>query len=217
MELDLSPLTLSLQVAVAATVIDLSVGLAAAYLFAFCRFPMKAAVETVLDLPLVLPPTVIGFFLLVLLSPRGWLGAPLEAVGVSVLFTIPGAILASSVMALPLFVRTARAAFEAIPSRYLEAGRGLGSGELRLFFQVILPLAHRGVIAGVLLCFARALGEFGATLMVAGNIPGRTQTLPLAIYSKVFEGRYNEAWILVGLTVLLSALAIALVRRLGER
>jgi molybdate transport system permease protein len=207
-ELDLTPLWLSLQVAAAATVLDLALGLLLAYVFAFRRFPLKLAVETVLELPLVLPPTVVGFFLLALLGPEGPLGRPLQGLGLSVLFSLSGAVLASAVMALPLFVRTARAAFEAVPRRYIDAARSMGAGELRVLLGVTLPLARRGVVAGLLLCFARALGEFGATLMVAGNIPGRTQTLPLAIYAQVFEGRYAEAWTLVGLTVLLSLLAV---------
>jgi molybdate transport system permease protein len=215
--LDLTPLWLSLQVASVATLIDLGAGLALAYLFAFRRFPLKLVLETALDLPLVLPPTVVGFLLLLLLGPHGPLGRGLEALGVTLLFSLPGAVIASAVMALPLFVRTARAAFEAIPARYLDAGRSLGASELGLLFRVILPLGRRGVAAGLLLCFARALGEFGATLMVAGNIPGRTQTLPLAIYARVFEGRYAEAWLLVGFTIGVSALALSLGRVLGSR
>jgi molybdate transport system permease protein len=214
---ELTPLWLSLRVATSATVLDLVVGLALAYLLAFRRFPLQLLLETALDLPLVLPPTVVGFFLLVLLGPRGPVGRSLEALGISVLFTPAGATLASAFMALPLFVRTSRAAFQGVPTRYLEAGRGMGAGELKLFLRVTLPLARRGVAAGVLLSFARALGEFGATLMVAGNIPGRTQTLPLAIYSRVFEGRTAEAWVLVGLTVSLSLLAVLLGRVLEKR
>ncbi len=212
----LTPLWLSLQVALAATLIDLVAGLWLARLLAFRGFRFKLLLETLVDLPLVLPPTVLGFFLLLLLAPTAPVGRFLGAAGAPVVFHLAGAIFCSAIVALPLFVRTARSALEAVPAHYLEVARAFGASERRLFLQVVLPLCRRGIVAGALLCFARALGEFGATLMVAGNLPGRTQTLPLAIYSRVFEGRYAEAWILVSLTLLVSLLAVGLGRALNQ-
>jgi molybdate transport system permease protein len=193
--LDLSALWLSLQVAGTATLLILPFGVLTAWWLAYGRpFRGKGLIETFFILPLVLPPTVVGYGLLLLLG-RGtrwgeWLN---DSAGIRLLFTWQGAALAASVMAFPLFLRTASAAFASVESDLLEAGRTLGATEWDLLRRVILPLSYRGLFAGLALAFARALGEFGATLMVAGSIPGRTQTLPLALYASVQGGKDQEA------------------------
>lgn len=211
---DLSPLWLSLQVAGVATLLVLPIGTAAAWWLSHGRrFPGKGLVETLLTLPLVLPPTVVGYYLLLLFG-RGtaagrWMN---DAAGIRLLFTWQGAAVAASVMALPLFVRTATAAFATVERELLEAGRTLGATEAVLLTSVILPLSYRGLLAGIALAFARALGEFGATLMVAGSIPGRTQTLPLALYAAVQAGNDREA---LFYTTALSVAAFAILGAVG--
>jgi molybdate transport system permease protein len=206
---DLSPLWLSLQTAGLATALVLPPGVAAAWWLAHGpRIPGKGLLELLLALPLVLPPTAVGYGLLLLLghgTPVGrWLN---DVAGVRLLFTWQGAAVAASVMALPLFTLTASAAFAAIDPEMLEAGRVLGAGNAALARHVVVPLAYRGLLAGVTLAFARALGEFGATLMVAGSIPGRTRTLPLALYAAVQTGKTQDA---VSYTAILSLTAFVL-------
>lgn len=211
---DLSPLWLSLKVASIATLLILPLGVSASWCLAHGRpFRGKVLVETLLTLPLVLHPTVVGFYLLLLLG-RGtsfgrWLN---DAAGIRLLFTWHGAALAASVMALPLFIRTATAAFAGVEQELLEAGRTLGATEPLLLLRVIVPLSYRGLLAGLALAFARALGEFGATLMVAGSIRGVTQTLPLALYADVQAGKDHEA---LFYTVLLSLTALFLLGAVG--
>lgn len=212
--LDLTPLWLSLQVACVATALMLPVGIAAAWGLARSRpFPGKLLIETLLTLPLVLPPTVVGYYLLLVFGHGTRFGQWLnDRVGIQVIFTWQGAAIAAAVMAFPLFVKTATAAFASIDSELLEAGRTLGAGEGELLRAVILPLAYRGLLAGLALAFARALGEFGATLMVAGSIPGRTQTLPLALYAAVQAGKDHDA---MTYTLLISVTAFFLLGLVG--
>lgn len=214
----LSALSLSVRVAVVATALNALTGIPLAYLLARRRFWGRGLVDLLVTLPLVLPPTVTGYYLIVLLGRRGWLGAPLYALtGWSVAFTWYAAIVAATVMAMPLMVRTARAAIESVNPDFEQAAYTLGRSEWRTALEVTLPLARRGLAAGLVLAFARALGEFGATLMLAGNIPGKTQTVPLAIYTAVQTGESAEA---VGLVLVLTALScIVLVAssRLGGR
>lgn len=191
---DLSPLFLSLRVTLAALALVVPVGLALAAALAGGRWRGKALLETIVTLPLVLPPTVVGYGLLLALG-RGtafgrWLN---ETVGLSLLFTWQGAALAAATMALPLFVRTAASALAAVDPDLREAAHLDGAGRAALLFRLVLPLSFRGLLAALLLASARALGEFGATLMVAGSIPGRTQTLPLALYSAVQSGQERTA------------------------
>jgi molybdate transport system permease protein len=206
---DWSPLWLSLQVAGAATLLMLPVGILTAWWMAHGRrFFGKGLLETLLTLPLVLPPTVVGYGLLLVFG-RGtswgkWLN---DSVGIRLLFTWEGAAVAAAVMALPLFIRTAAAAFASVERELLEAGRTLGATERDLLIAVIIPLSYRGLLAALALAFARALGEFGATLMVAGSIPGRTQTLPLALYASVQSGDNRSA---LRDTLLLSFVAFTL-------
>ena len=181
-----SALVLSLRVAVLATVVNALVGVPLAYLLARRRFTGRALLDLLVTLPLVLPPTVTGYYLIVLLGRRGWLGAPLyAATGWTIAFTWYAAVVAATVMALPLLVRTARAAIESVDRDLEKAAYTLGRSEWRTALEVTLPLARNGILAGLVLAFARALGEFGATLMLAGNIPGRTATVPLPICEAV--------------------------------
>lgn len=218
---ELSLIGFSLAVAGLATLFILPVGVAAAYGLARWDGPGKGAVETVLSLPLVLPPTAVGLVLLELLAARGPLGRVLDAVGVEVVFTPKAVVLASAVMAFPLLVRSARSGFEEVDPRLVAVARTLGDSRARAFFRVTLPLAWRGVLTGTLLAFSRALGEFGATVLVAGNIPGRTQTLSLAIFHRTQLGEDAEALRLVGVATLVSFAAIyateVLARRRGRR
>src|SRR3954466_4262864 len=185
----LNALALSIRVAVLATALNAVVGIPLAYLLARRTFRGKTLVDLLVTLPLVLPPTVTGFYLIVLLGRRGWLGAPLyQATGWTVAFTWYAAVIAATIMALPLLVGTARAAIESVDGDLEKAAYTLGRSEWRTALEVTLPLARNGILAGLVLAFARALGEFGATLMLAGNIPGRTSTVPLAIYTAVQTG-----------------------------
>jgi len=203
---DTSPLWISLKVAGGATLLASVAGTALAYLLATARFPGRGVVEALTSLPMTLPPTVLGYFLLVLLGRQSPLGKWIETTfGMPLVFTWQGAVLAAALPSFPLVVRTARAAFEEVDPQVLEAARIDGAGPLQQFTQVLLPLGRRGVLAGVALAFARALGDFGTTLMVAGNIPGRTQTLPIALYDAVQAARWDAA---ASLALLLSAVAV---------
>mgnify|MGYP001035614723 FL=1 len=195
-----TPLLLSLKVAGLATLLNLVLGVAAAWGLSRWRSPLRDFIDSILTLPLVLPPTVLGYYLLVLFGRRGPFGAWLESLGIQLVFTWQGAVLASTVVAFPLVLKAARAAFESVDHQLEDAARVLGVSEAGVFFRVSLPLATRGITAGVLLAFARALGEFGATLMVAGNLPGRTQTLSVAIYEAVQAGDDGAATFLVVVT-----------------
>jgi len=213
-----SALGLSIRVAIAATVLNALIGIPLAYLLARRSFRGRALVDLVVTLPLVLPPTVTGYYLIVLLGRRGWLGGPVYALtGWSVAFTWYAAVIAATVMALPLLVRTARAAIESVDREFEKAAFTLGRSEWRTALEVTLPLARNGIVAGLVLAFARALGEFGATLMLAGNIPGKTTTVPLAIYTAVQTGEMNEAILLVLALTALSCLVLVLAGRLGAR
>ena len=213
-----SALGLSIRVAIATTVLNALIGIPLAYLLARRSFRGRALIDLIVTLPLVLPPTVTGYYLIVLLGRRGWLGGPVYALtGWSVAFTWYAAVIAATVMALPLLVRTARAAIESVDRELEKAAFTLGRSEWRTALEVTLPLARNGIVAGLVLAFARALGEFGATLMLAGNIPGKTTTVPLAIYTAVQTGEMNEAILLVLALTALSCLVLVLAGRLGAR
>ena len=194
-------LALSLKVALWATAIALVVGVAVGFALARLRFAGKELVDSVLLLPMVLPPTVLGYYLLVVVGRRGWLGGWLESsFGIRLVFTWQGAVIAAAIVAFPFVCKSARAAFENVDVQLEQAARVLGLGAAAVFFRVTLPMAWRGILAGVLLAFARAFGEFGATLMVAGSIPGKTQTLSIAVYEAVQAGQDDVANLLVLLT-----------------
>ncbi len=216
------PLLLSLKVAGWATFFATVIGIAVALGLARWRSSWCDVVDSVLTLPMVLPPTVIGYYLLVVLGRRGWLGQFLARWDIELVFTWQGAVIAATVVAFPLVLKSARAAFQDVSYQLENAGRLLGVSETAIFFRITLPLAARGILAGVLLAFARALGEFGATLMLAGSIPGRTQTLSIAIYEAVQGGNDDLANLLVLITsavciiVLLVATRLAPTQRRGS-
>ena len=213
-----SALGLSLRVACLATLLNAIFGIPLAYVLARRRFRGQTLVDLLVTLPLVLPPTVTGYYLIVLLGRRGWLGSPLyAATGWTVAFTWYAAVIAATVMALPLLVRTARAAIESVDRDLERAAYTLGRPEWRTALEVTLPLARNGILAGLVLAFARALGEFGATLMLAGNVPGKTTTVPLAIYTAVQTGESGEAVALVAALTALSCVVLIAANRLGAR
>lgn len=207
-EIDWFPLLLSLRVALISTTLVVLVGTGVAWTLARGRFNGREVLDAVVTLPLVLPPTVLGYYLLVLLGRRSMFGRALEwATGLQFVFTWRGAVVAASVGALPLMVKTARASIAAVETDMENAARTLGRSEWQVFREVTLPLASRGIVAGAMLAFARSLGDFGATLMVAGNIPGRTQTAAIAIYDATQAGHDDLALTLV---VILSGVAFLL-------
>ena len=197
------PLALSLKVAGWSTALNAVLGIAVGFLLARWRFAGRDLLDAVLTLPMVLPPTVLGYYLLVVIGKRGWLGGWLyQTFGIQLIFTWQGAVIAATLVAFPLVLKSARSAFEGVDPQLEKAARVLGQPEWAVFFRVTLPLAWRGILAGVLLAFARALGEFGATLMVAGSIPGHTQTLSVAVYEAVQAGQDATANVLVLVTSL---------------
>jgi len=211
---DLAPFWLSLRVAALATLIVASAGVPLAMLLARGRFRGKGLLAGALLLPLVMPPTVLGYGLLLVLGRRAPLGRWLEAeFGVRLVFNWAGAVIASAVTALPMFLVPARASFEGVDPALEDAARLLGRGEWSVFADVTFPLARRGLLAGTVLAFARALGDFGATLMVAGDIPGRTQTAALAIYDAAQVGDSARAGLLTALVAGVSILALAVAQR----
>ncbi|HKQ24405.1 MAG TPA: molybdate ABC transporter permease subunit [Burkholderiales bacterium] len=197
----LVPLLLTLKVAGWATVLATAVGVGIAFLLARYRFPGRELLDAMMTLPMVMPPTVLGYYLLVLVGRRGPIGHWLESeLGISLVFTWQGAVIAAAVVAFPLVYKAARAAFEGVEHQYQQAARVLGKSEWGVFVRVTLPLAWRGILAGAMLAFARAMGEFGATLMVAGSLPGKTQTLSIAVYEAVQAGKDDVANFLVIVT-----------------
>lgn len=211
-----STLVLSLKVAGWATAINLFLGIGTGFLLARTRFRGRELIDSLLTLPIVMPPTVLGYYLLVVVGRNGWLGAWLhEHFGIQLIFTWQGAVLAAVIVSFPLVFKPARAAFEAVDHQLEQAGRVLGVSEWGIFFRVTLPLAWRGILAGLLLAFARAMGEFGATLMVAGSIPGETQTLSVAIYEAVQAGQDGTANQLVLVTSIVCIALLLLAGRLA--
>lgn len=207
--MDWSPLRISLATSFTATLITLVIGLAAAAWREKRTGPLMAVIDGVFLLPLVLPPTVVGFFLLLLFGRNGPLGKLLLRMGTTIVFSWPATVIAAAVVAFPLMYLTARAALEQVEPRLLQAARTLGASEWRVFREVALPLAWPGILAGTILAFARALGEFGATLMIAGNIPGRTATIPIAIYFAVEDNDISNAlfWCAIDAAISLALLA----------
>jgi molybdate transport system permease protein len=201
MEAAWTALVLSLKVAGCASAITLVLGVAAGHALAHRRFPGRDVVDALLTLPMVMPPTVLGYYLLVVIGSQGVIGAwLLQHFGLRLVFTWQGAVIAAAVVSFPLVFKAARAAFETVDPQLEDAARTLGIGEAAVFFRVSLALAWRGILAGLLLAFARALGEFGATLMVAGSIVGKTQTLSIAVYEAVQAGQDATANFLVAVT-----------------
>jgi molybdate transport system permease protein len=205
----LVPLLLTLKVAGWATLVALVFGVIAGFALARGRFPGLETLDAILTLPMVLPPTVLGYYLLVLVGRKGAIGQWLdETFGITLIFTWQGAVIAAAIVAFPLVFKAARAAFESVESNLEKAARSLGFGELKVFIRVTLPLAWPGILAGTMLAFARAMGEFGATLMVAGSLPGRTQTLSIAIYDAVAAGEDQTAHFLVLVSSLICVIVL---------
>jgi molybdate transport system permease protein len=200
-----------------ATVVILPLGVGLAWLLARRRFPGRTLVETLVSLPLVMPPVATGLILLALLSRRGVIGRVLEPLGLDVVFTWKAVVIAMGIMGLPLLVRTVRAGFEQVNARYEDVAATLGARPLRVFLTISLPLAWPSVLAGAALAFARALGEFGATIVVAGSIPGVTRTLAVAIYGEAETGHDREAFALILVSVAIAFAALWLSNRLVER
>lgn len=201
---------LTVGLAALATAIMLPPGLLLAWILSRGRFRGRLLLETLVSLPLVMPPVATGLVLLMLLAPRGALGGVLASLGIEVVFTWKAVVIAMAVMGLPLLVRTARAGFEQVDPRYERVASTLGAGPFRVFLTVTLPLALPGVTGAAVLCFARAIGEFGATMMIAGSIPGSTRTLAVAIYSFAETGRDGDAAMLVTVSGVIAFGALAL-------
>jgi molybdate transport system permease protein len=209
------PLWLTLRVTAAATVIVGVTGIGFGYLLARARFPGRALLDALASAPIVMPPTVLGYYLLVVLGRRSLIGRAWEAVfGSPLVFTWQGAVVAASVASFPFCLRAARAAIESVDRRYEAVGQVMGLPGWRVAAQITLPLARRGLLAGVALGFARALGDFGTTVMVAGNIPGRTQTMPIAVYDAVQAFDYDRAGTLAFVLLVIAVTVLLLVRRL---
>ena len=205
----LTPLLLTLKVAGLATLAAFLVGVALAFFLARFRFWGREFLDAIFTLPLVMPPTVLGYYLIVIVGRNGLIGRWLyETFGITIMFTWQGAVIASAVVSVPLVFKAARSAFESVDSNLEKAARTLGLTEVGVFLRVSFPLAWRGIMAGTMLAFARAMGEFGATLMVAGNLPGKTQTLSLAVYDAVQAGDDRYAAILVLITSLACILVL---------
>ena len=216
--MNLSEITLfTIATALAATLLMVPPGLFLAWLLARKRFRGRVLVETLVSLPLVMPPVATGLILLMLFSPRGPIGRWLAAIGIDVIFTWRAVVLAMTVMGLPLFVRTVRAGIEQVDRRYEAMAATLGAPPLRVFYSVTLPLALPALAAGAVLGFARAVGEFGATIMIAGSIPGATRTLPVAIYTFAETGRDREAALLLGVSAAIACVALWIANYVSSR
>jgi molybdate transport system permease protein len=198
----------SLSVGLVSTLLILPFGIALAYIFARKEWPLKSVLETVVLLPLVMPPVSTGLILLKIFGRRSPLGQWLYERGIEIVFNWKGVLIAMSVMSFPLLVRSVRTSFAEVNPRLEQIAATLGASPLRIFFVITIPLAYKGIVAGALLAFSRALGEFGATILLAGNIPGQTQTLSLAIYNYVQLGKDSEAYTLLGITVVLAFLFV---------
>lgn len=214
--MDFSPLYLSLKVAVLSTIVGLVLALALAWALSFLDFKGKELLDAAISLPLVLPPTVLGYYLLVLVGRETWLGKVWEAIfGSPLVFTWHAAVVAALVHTVPLLVKYIRAAIESVDAQYIKAARSLGIAEWRIFLRVVLPLARRSILASAVLAFARSLGDFGVTIMIAGNIPGQTQTLSVAIYDAVESGNAALARSLVLIVSAFAFLVVWLANRLN--
>ncbi|KAB2954221.1 molybdate ABC transporter permease subunit [Heliorestis acidaminivorans] len=214
--MDLFPLMLSFQVAFIASIIGLIIGLPIAWLLGKSKGRWVEVVDSLLTLPMILPPTVLGYYLLVLLGRNSVIGQFFESLGLPLIFTIRGVIIAATVVSIPYFIKTARTAIEGVSKDLLDVARVLGRNEVEIFFHVILPNAWRGITAGIVLMFARALGDFGTTLMVAGSIPGVTMTMPIAIYNAMLageQGKANTLVLIMTITAFIVLIAINLLNR----
>lgn len=218
---ELMPLYLSLRLALIATFIGLLIGLPIAWFLGNTRWKGREVLDSLISIPMVLPPTVLGYYLLVILGRNSWIGSLAEELGAPLVFTTRGAIIAATVVSIPFFIKTARSAIEGIPRDLLDAARVLGRTELNIFYSVVIPNAWKGIASGLVLMFARALGDFGTTLMVSGGIPGETLTMPIAIYNAMLAGDQKTAnllaLIMAGTALLVLILINVLNRQVGRR
>ena len=213
---DLSPLWISFKVAFFATLITFVLGIAAARLVISMKRG-KSLVDGLFSLPMVLPPTVVGFFLLMIFGKNSLIGGALASAGFSVLFTWQGAVIAAAAVSFPIMYRTCRGALEQVDRNITDAARTLGMSERKIFFKIMIPMARPGIAAATILSFARALGEFGATMMLAGNIPGKTQTMSIAIYTAMQGGDREKAYIWVAIVMVISLVVILLMNLWNDR
>ncbi len=204
------PLIISLKTTIVATIITFFIGVFTAWYIDRIDLKYRGILDSILTLPMVLPPTVVGFFLLLILGRKGIFGSMLHAIGVNIVFSWSATVIAAVVVAFPLMYKTAKGAFEQIDQNLINAAKTMGVSDLKIFMKIIIPLAWPGIAAGTVLAFARALGEFGATLMIAGNIPGKTQTIPIAIYFAAEGGDMKSAmgWVAVVFTVSMSVMIL---------
>ncbi|MBL1211137.1 molybdate ABC transporter permease subunit [Geminocystis sp. GBBB08] len=216
MTINLSPLWISLKVSLLATIITFIFGIIIAYRVYQYKGKWRTLIETILLIPLVLPPTIVGFLILIFLGKNSIVGQILSQWDISIIFTWYGAVIASMVIGFPLMFRSTLGAFEQIDSLLLDSARVEGASEIAVFYYISLPLAFRGILSGIILSFTRMLGEFGATLMVAGNIPNKTQTIPMAIYFAVQAGEIKEGWFWVIILLFFSFFTILILNNLSR-
>ena len=217
MNAGLTPLWISIRTSLLATFITFFIGIGSAYLVANYQGKWKGLIDSLFTLPLVLPPTVIGFFLLLLFGKNGPMGKLLALMDTSIIFTWGATVIAATVVAFPMMYRSARSAFEQIDIDLISAAKTLGLSNWKIFYKIAIPLAWPGIIGGLVLSFARALGEFGATLMIAGNIPGKTQTMPLAIFFEVQAMDYKGAMLWVMTIVAISVAMILILNKWSDK
>ena len=217
MDAGLTPLWISIKTSLLATFITFFLGIGSAYVVANYRGKWRGLIDSILTLPLVLPPTVLGFFLLLLFGKNGPMGKLLALMDASIIFTWTATVIAGTVVAFPMMYRSARSSFEQIDSNLISAAKTLGLSNWEIFYKIAIPLAWPGIIGGLVLSFARALGEFGATLMIAGNIPGKTQTMPLAIFFKVQAMDYKGAMLWVITIVAISVVMILILNKWSDK
>ena len=216
MTTDWSPLWISLKTALLATIITFFIGIIVSYIMANYKGKWKGLIDGIFTLPLILPPTVVGFFLLLIFGKNGFIGKILMNLNISIIFSWWATIISATVVAFPMMYRSSRAAFEQIDDNLISAARTLGLSEISIFYKIAIPLAWPGIIGGLILSFARALGEFGATLMIAGNIPGKTQTMPVAIFFAVEGGDMNKALMWVIILILISITMVLILNYWSE-
>ncbi|OEG00241.1 molybdenum ABC transporter permease subunit [Vulcanibacillus modesticaldus] len=217
-DLNLFPLYLSLRVAFTATLLSMIIGLPIAYYLSKSKGKIVDFIDTLVTLPVVLPPTVLGYYLLVLLGRQSFIGQFLERkFNIMIVFTPTGAIIAAMIVSIPFMIKTTRAAFLDINPDILNAARVLGRTEINIFFKIMIPISWRGIVSGIALSFSRSLGDFGTTLMVAGNIPYRTTTMPIAIYDALISGNRELANLLVLIMTLISITVLFIINRLEKK
>ncbi len=216
-QIDLFPLKLSFEVAGCATLLGIVVGFPLVWILSQLKSPWKNTLESCFMLPMVLPPTVLGYYLLVALGRQSVIGQFFESIGLPLVFTIRGAIIAATVVSIPFFIKTGLTAIESVPQNVIEAGRVLGHSEFNVLLKIIIPLAWRGLVSGIILMFARGLGDFGTTLMVAGSIPHETTTMPIAIYNTMLAGEPGKTNLLVIIMTLAAFFILFVLNGLSHR